>query len=210
MRKVTVSILLMCVVLLMVSCSTTQVISSWSVDNPDPASLKKVLVLSVMKNRESSGLIEQAMVGELNKAGIDASAAMDVFGPKGFRGLTEEEVASKLNGSDYTSVMIVSLVDKESEESYTPGTRYATPRIVGYSRYYRRYIVVYDQMYTPGYYTSSTNYVLEADIYTVNDDDELLYSTQTRSYDPNSISSLAASFARSIVTELKTKGFIMQ
>lgn len=190
------------------SCSSTEVLSSWSLSSPPADVMDKVIVLSVMQDMQQKNYIEQAMVSELNKAGVNASAATSLFGPKGFNGLSEDQVANKLKGSNFTSVMIVSLINKERESRYVPGTRYSSPRIVGYSRYYRRYLVIYDEMYTPGYYTTNTNYVLEADIYTVNDDDELVYSAQTRSYDPESVKSLAESFSKAIVEELKTKGII--
>ncbi|MGL5919408.1 MAG: hypothetical protein ACRCZQ_02760, partial [Bacteroidales bacterium] len=63
-------------------------------------------------------------------------------------------------------------------------------------------------MYTPGYYSTSTNYVLEADLYSVNDDDALIYSAQTKSYDPANSRDLGTSFAKSIVQEMKTRGLI--
>lgn len=189
------------------SCKTTEVVSSWSLPNPPANVMNKVLVLGVMVNRELRDKTENEMVNELNRNGIMAISATSVFGPKGFQGLNDQQITERLNGSDFTSVMIVALMDREKEQIYTPGTRYATPRVAGYSRYYRRYIVVYDQQYTPGYYTTSTNYILQADIYSI-EDDALIYSAQTNSYDPNSNESLARSFAQSIVGELRTKGII--
>lgn len=195
-------------IVLTTSCHSIQVLSSWSLDPPPEGVLNKVLVLGIMSNRVERENIEVSMMNELQKAGISAATATNLFGPKGFKGLTEEQITIKLKGSAFTSVMIVSLVDKEKEKSYIPGSSYASPRVVGYSRYYRRYIVSYDRMYTPGYYKTNTNYVLEADIYTVNDDDALVYSAQTKSYDPHDSKSLADNFARSIVNELKIKGLI--
>lgn len=148
------------------------------------------------------------MANALSKAGVNAVTATGIFGPKGFRGFSEDQITGKLRGSNFTSVMIVSLIDKEKESNYVPGSLYYTPRIIGYSRYFRRYLVVYDRIYTPGYYTTNTNYVLQADIYTVNDEGELVYSAQTRSYDPASAVSLGESFSRAIVEELKAKGII--
>jgi len=207
MKRLSILATLLIMIMIAESCSTTKVISSWSLNNPPDGAMEKVLVLGVMRNRENRDVIEQTMVNELGKSGIVSSTATGVFGPKGFQGLTEEEITGKLKGSEFTSVMIVAILDKERENDYTPGSRYATPRVVGYNRYYRRYLVVYDYMYTPGYYTTSTNYILEADIYSVNDD-ELIYSAQTRSYDPNSSKDLAESFTKSIITELKEKGIV--
>lgn len=211
MRKskvIKTTILALFAMFLATSCSSTKVLSSWSLDSPPQGVMSKTLVLGVMQNRGDRDNIENEMVSELTKAGVNAKTSTSVFGPKGFQGLTEEQVAHKLRGSDYTSVMIISLIDKEKEASYSPGYGYAFPYIVGYSRYYRRYIVAYDRIYMPGYYRTNTNYVLEADLYTVNDDDELVYSAQTKSYDPGDSKSLAESFAKLIVSELKAKRII--
>lgn len=202
------SFLFLVVAFLATSCSSTKVISSWNLKPVPSGTMEKVLVLGVMTNRENKEQIEKVMTADLNKAGVNANTATSEFGPKGFNKLTEEQIAEKLKGSAYTSVMIISLQDKEISNSYSPGTYYSTPVVVGYNRYYRRYLVVYDRMYTPGYYTTNTNYVMEADIYTVNDDDQLVYSAQTKSYNPNSAKSLADSFSKSIVNELKEKGII--
>lgn len=196
------------IVLLIVSCNTTHIISSWTSEKPPADIMNKVLILGVMQNRQDNDNIKNEMVSELKLNGINAIAATTIFGPKRFKGLSEEQITEKLKGSDFSSVMIIFLVDKEKEKSYTPGSSYAAPRVVGYSRYYRRYIVRYDHMYTPGYYNTSTNYVLEADLYSVNDDDAIIYSAQTKSYDPVNSRDLGISFSKSIVQEMKMKGLI--
>lgn len=197
------------VILFLSACSSTKVISSWSIEPASPEVMKKVLVVGIMNDRESRDNLEISMANELNKTNkVQAVTSISLFGPKQFAGLTEEEITDKLKGSDFTSVMIISLLEKEKEKDYTPGYYYYTPRVYGYNRYYRRYLYVYDEMYTPGYYTTSTKYVMQADVYTVNDDDELVYSAQTRSSDPKSVKSLAESFSDSIVKELKEKGLI--
>ncbi|MCD7915274.1 MAG: hypothetical protein LUG96_08485 [Tannerellaceae bacterium] len=197
--------------LVLAGCNTTQVTSSWSIPNISPAVMEKVLVVGIMADREERVKTEEAMVNQLRQNGINASSAFDLFGPKGFSGTTEEEITRQLRGSDYTSVMIVSLVNKDKELTYVPGTYYARPYYSPYygaRRYYRRYWALYDNMYTPGYYTTTTDYVLEAEIYTVNDDDQLIYSAQTKTTDPANASSLAESFAKTIVSELRSKGLV--
>ncbi len=197
------------VLLILTGCSTTtQLTSSWSVKNPPSNLMNKVLVVGVLADREEREKTEDAMVNELRRYGINAGSAFEMFGPKGFAGLEEEEISRQLRGSDYTSVMIVSLINKDKEVRYVPGTYYSRPYYYGSRRYYRRYWALYDDVYTPGYYTTTTNYVLEAEIYTVNDDDELIYSAQTRTTDPNNASDLAESFSKTIVSELRTKGLV--
>jgi hypothetical protein len=199
-------LLFVIVIFIAVSCSSTQVISSWSISNPPSNAMKKVLVVGVMANRETKDQIEQAMTAALNKDGVAANTAMSVFGPKSFKDMQESEITSTLKGSDYTSIMLVSLVNKEKQVQYVPGTYYAYP-YASYPLYYRRYWYMHDQMYTPGYYETTTNWVLEADIYTINGD-ELIYSTQTKSYDPENARDLSESFTQSIINELREKKMI--
>lgn len=190
------------------SCkTTTKIVSSWTPAETTNSDVKKILVLGLMPNREQRDKLEDSMATELNTTGISATTATSVFGPNGFRGLTEDEIVKKLQGSEYTSIMLISLLDREREKNYYPGSQYVTPRVVGYNRFYRRYIVVNDYVYTPGYYTTSTNYILEAEIYSI-DTDELLYSAQTNTYDPANYEDLAVSFSNAIVTELKNKRII--
>ncbi len=205
--KAFIKLSLLAVVLLMASCTTTQIVSSWTMSNPPADVAKKMLVVGVMQDRGQRDNIEQAMVAELNKAGISSASAMTLFGPNGFQGLKEEQINEKLKNSGYSSVMIVSLVDKKREASFSPGYYYSAPYPVGYSLYYRRYMYAYDYMYTPGYFSVSTNYVLQADLYTATPD-QLVYSAQTQTYDPENAQDLATSFAKAIVTDMKTKKLI--
>lgn len=189
-------------------CSSTKVLSSWMLDSPPANSLNKVLVLAIIHDRQLKENLENQMARELVAARINAATATSVFGPKDFRGMTEEQISARMKQAGYSAIILLSLVDKEYDRSYTPGMVYASPRTMGYNRYYRRYVYAYDRIYTPGYYRSSTNYVLQADIYTTNEDDALIYSAQTQSYDPTSKESLAEGFAKAIVADLRTKGLI--
>lgn len=195
--------------ILVTSCSSTKIISSWSAGNPSSKAMDKMLVLAVMTDREVQDKTEHAMTQELQGHGVNAYSAIDLFGPKRFNGLTEDNIVSTLRGSDYTSVMIVSLLDKDKETTYVPGSFYYPSYYPGYMHFYRRYWTIYGSVYTPGYFTTTTKYILEADIYYLNDDDDdLIYSAQTRTYDPSNAQSLAKSFSKSIVEELQAKGLV--
>ena len=207
-RTILLRLLFAFIVFIVASCSSTRIISSWSISNPPAGAMNKVLVIGVMADREARDQIEEAMVTALNRDGIAASTAIAIFGPRRFDNLQENEILNKLRGSEYTAVMIVSLVNKERDIRYIPGSFYMFPSShMGFSRFHRRYWFLYDQMYTPGRWEITTNWVLEADIFTINDD-QLIYSAQTRSYDPNNARTLAESFTRAIVVELRTKGII--
>ena len=66
---------------------------------------------------------------------------------------------------------------------------------------------MYDRVYNPGYYTTTTDYTLEADLYRTKGD-KLLYSAQAKSFDPGSASSLAGDFSKTLVQDMINKGVI--
>jgi hypothetical protein len=191
------------------SCSNTKMISSWKAPEVHKQDLNKMLVLGMMgnKNRELRENLELAVIQELQTNGISATPASNVFGPNGFKGLSEEQVSQKVKKEGFTSVMIVSLIDRERERVYNEGMVYPQPVFVGYTRYYRRYMYVYDLVYSPGYYSTATNYVLQGEIYSV-EGNQLLYSGQTKSYNPNTKAALAKEFSKTIVKDMAEKGLL--
>jgi len=195
------------VVFLTTSCNSTRVLASWSLPSPPENAMNNVLVLGIMPRMDDRDNIEKSMVSEFTNAGIRASTATSVFGPRGFVGLDEQQITEKLRSSGFTSVMIVSLVDREKEKRFVPGTRYIAPR-GGFHRYYRRYWMMYDMWYSPGYFRTDINYVLEADIFTIDDNDALIYSAQTEKWNPSNSRALGQSFARAIASDLRTIGLI--
>lgn len=214
MRKSTIHLMLVIFAALTItSCSSTKVISSWVTRNPPAHVLDKMLILAVMTDREVMDRTEHEMVRQLKEHNINASSSLDVFGPKRFKGLNEDEVVYKLKDSGYTSVMLVSVLDKEKETNYVPGTyyypHYYPGYYPGYMHFYSRYSSIYGSIYSPGYYTTTTKYILEADIYVLNDGhDALIYSAQTRTEDPYSAQNLAETFSKSIIEEMRVKGLV--
>ena len=196
------------VIFLTTSCNSTRVLSSWAYPSPPDNAMDKVLVLSVMPSMSDRDNVERAMVVELTNAGIAANTATSIFGPRGFVGLDEPQILEKLRSTGFTSVMIISLFDKEKETRYVPGTWYVAPRVVGFHRFYRRYIVMYDWMHTPGHFRTHVNFILEADIFTIDDSDALIYSAQTQKWDPSNSRVLGESFARAIVNDLRSNGLV--
>jgi len=195
------------VVFLTTSCNSTRVLSSWSYPSPPEHAMNKVLVLGIMPRMDDRDNIERAMVNEFTNAGVAANTATSIFGPRGFVGMDEQQITEKLRSTGFTSVMIVSLVDREKEKRFVPGTRYVAPRF-GHSRFYRRYWMMYDMWYSPGYFRTHVNYVLEADIFTIDDNDALIYSAQTEKWDPSNSRALGESFARAIAADLRSNGLI--
>ncbi|MCD8172155.1 MAG: hypothetical protein LUD76_01635 [Alistipes sp.] len=207
-RILSLAALLCAGILMLTSCGTsTKVVSSWKSSGASGSTLDKVLVLAMMSDREAKDYIEQTMVSGLTARGVTAVTGTSEFGPRGFGSMDQDQVNAKLTGEGFTSIMIICLTAKDKDLNYVPGSAYYSPYGPVYYGYYGRYRYMYDNIYSPGYYTTSTTYVLDADLYSL-PDDKLIYSAQTRSYDPSNSKDLAQSFSAEIINALQSNGLL--
>ncbi|MCY7293336.1 MAG: hypothetical protein LH615_14245 [Ferruginibacter sp.] len=190
-----------------ISCNSTQVISSYKDEKVAAKDYKKILVLGIFQQKERSlrQEAETQLVNRLKDQGYNAVSAMDDFGPKAFEKVSEDQLAANLKTSGYDAVITTALLDKTKEENYQPGTSRLQPVGVFYNRFGRYYSTIYDRIYQPGYYTTSTDYFLESNLYDIKSGD-LIYSIQTKSYDPSSATTLASDNSKKVVRDLKDKG----
>ncbi len=184
-------------------CNTTQLISSWKAPNASLRSYNKILVIGLMDAKER-GLreeIENKLVASFATEGISAGSSFSEYGPKAFEGMTEQEALEKINANGYDGAFIVVLLDKSKEKTYNPGYMYYTPYYGYYGRFWPYYNTLYGRIWEPGYYTTSTNYIIEANFYDLKKD-ELEYSAQTKSFNPSSSRSLAAELSEKLLQDM--------
>ncbi|WP_127132429.1 hypothetical protein [Pseudoflavitalea rhizosphaerae] len=197
------------VMLTLASCSSTELLSSWKAENANLKQYNKVLVVGLTGNKDRSirDNVESAMVNSLKANNVNAVAASETYGPKAFEKMSDADVVSKVKSNGYDGIVILTLLDKEKEKYYTPGRVSYTPYFTYYSRYWRSWRTMYNRVYEPGYYSNTTNYVLEANLYNVTED-RLEYSAQTRSFDPGNAATLASGFTKTVVADMVKKGVI--
>lgn len=198
-------------VMIFASCSSTQVISSYKDEKAPVKDYKKILVLGIFqqKDRATRMAMENEMASRLNDLGYKAVTAIDAYGPKAFDKVAEEDIAKKVKAEGYDAVITTAVLDKKNDQAYQPGTVRYQPVAVNYDRLGRYYSTVYDRVYDPGYYTTSTNYFLESNLYDVANGD-LIYSVQTQAYDPSSASVLAVDNSKKIIKDLREKGVLVK
>lgn len=197
--------------LLFSGCNSTQVISSWKVPDASLRSYNKILVIGLMDAKER-GLrenIESRLVTTFTSQGISAGSSIAEYGPKAFVGLSEQESLDKITNSGYDGAFIVVLLDKSKERTYNPGNMYYTPYFGYYGRFWPYYNTLYGRVWEPGYYTTSTNYIIEANFYDLKND-KLEYSAQTKSFNPSSSSSLAAELSEKLLQDMMNQNIIQK
>jgi hypothetical protein len=193
----------------LVSCSTTQVTSTWKSPDVQPATLGRVLVVGIIREADRSlrEQMETHLAGDLKAQGYNAVCACEEYGPKAFQEMSEDEIVKKLANQGYDAILTVVLLNKEKEQYYVPGQVMSSPSLVYYDRFGGYYRTVSQRIIAEGYYQEATRYFWESNLYQV-PNAKLAYSIQTRSFDPASTSKLAHEYGKLIVQEMIKSGIL--
>ena len=186
------------------SCSNTKLLTAWKAPDEPIPSFNKVLVIAMMTDRDRKlrENVENVMVAKLNAAGIKAGSALAEYGPKALDGNDERATLKAIEDKGYDGTFTIALLDKSKGKVYNPGMIVHRP-----IRFWGYYQSVFARMYQPGYYSTSTKFILEANFYNLNPD-KLLYSAQTQTVDPSSPPALANAFSDKIFDDMRKQGLI--
>lgn len=191
-------------VFLFSACSPSSYItSSWKAENVQPKKYKKVVVLGLVRDADRSvrEKMEQYITAELKVLGYDAVCSCDEYNPKAFEGMSEKQAIEKLRNAGVDAVLTVVLLDKTKEKYYVPGRVVYSPYYIYHRRFWGYYTVMYDRIYTEGYYTVDTKYFWESNFYDL-EQDQLLYSAQSQSFNPASTESMSQEYSKMIVKNM--------
>ncbi len=197
-------------ILLITSCYTSVITNSWHSENNTQKVYKKILVVALVNSKSYLLLtenMENHLAADLNEKGITSISSFKVYGPKAFNGLTENEVLNKIEKKDIDAVLTIVLLDKEKEKYYVPGRVYYTPYNIYHRRFWGYYSTMYERIYEPGYYEVNTNYFWESNFYDMTNK-ELIYSVQTKSFNPENVESLAHEYGKIILNDLYKTGVL--
>jgi len=198
--KTKIFLLLFAVLFIFSGCTSTSLVGSWI--DPEVKSIegKSIAIFCLTPRLDIRDKVETQMSEMFQAKGVNAMRSMDFITP----GKMEKEVIELiLKQNNITAVIIVSLLDKEKETYYVPGTTYA-PTYYG-RPYYGYYGSVYTNVYDPGYYQTTTSYFIECNAYRLSDE-RLVYSAQSKAVDPTSVDKFAYEFSKTIVNDLSKRG----
>jgi hypothetical protein len=148
--------------------------------------------------------MENHFVGDLQEKGYNAVSSLREYGPKAFDGMDEAAAISKLKSSGVDAVITIVLLDKKKERYYVPGRLYYSPYGYYYNRFWGYRGTLYQRIYEPGYYVTDTEYFWESNLYDMKTQ-QLIYSVQTKSFDPASSESLAHEYGKMIIQNMAEK-----
>lgn len=213
--KVNRLLLITAVLSFITCCSTkgTNIISSWTNENYQNKSYKKILVLGISGNNSNRAAVESAMVKRLYKKDIPAVASLSLFPPKiQDAPVSEEVMIRELKSKNIDAVLVVSLLRIKKEQKSVPARTYTEPAYGGLYPYdpmypyydmpfYGYYSTAYRTVHKPGYTVETEKVYLESNFYSVKNK-ELVWTAQSESVDPGHISEFAAQYSETIVNAM--------
>ncbi len=191
------------IALIAMGCNSSKITTSWKATNAVMQKYNKVLVLGLIKENDRSiqEKMEKHFAGDLQELGYNAVSSLKEYGPKAFDKMEEVAAIEKLKNSGVDAVLTIVLLDKEKERQYIPPNYFNRFWEYSYSRYQR--------IYEPGYYVTSTRYYWESNFYEMGTQ-KLLYSVQTKSFDPANAESMGHEYGRMIVKNMVKKNILYQ
>jgi hypothetical protein len=202
MKKIK-NIILLVSLISIAACRTSKITHSWKAQEASPKTYNKILVLGFVRNadRNIEEQMENHFVGDLQNLGYNAVSSLREYGPKVFDKIDEAEGINKLKGSGFDAVVTIVLLKNERERKYIPPSY--NNRIWSY-----RYDI-YNRIYEPGYYVTSTKYYWESNFYDMANQ-KLLYSVQTQTFAPNDAESMGHEYGKMIVKNMINQDILKQ
>jgi hypothetical protein len=185
-------------------CSSSKITSSWKADNIVPEKYNKIMVLGLIRevDRSLQEQMEDHLVGDLQNMGCNAVSSLKIYGPKAFDNMDETAALNKIKNSGIDAVITIVLLDKQKERKYVPGNLTYSPYGYYYDRFWGYRSVLYQRIYQPGYYVTDTKYFWESNFYEMTGQ-KLIYSVQTKSFDPANKETMAHEYGMMIVKDME-------
>ena len=189
------------------SCSNSVITHSWKSNSIQGTYIHKIMIVALVNPNDHSlrENLEKHLASDLSEKGFEAVSSLQTYGPASFQNESENTVLNKLQESGIDAVLTIVLLNKEKEKHYVPGRVYYSPYNIYHRRFWGYYSTVYERVYEPGYYSESTKYFWESNLYDISNK-ELLYSVQTKTFDPESTEQLAHEYGKLICKNLVNTG----
>jgi hypothetical protein len=206
------------------SRSATKINASIKTTTIEAKKYNRLAILAMFPVMSNRAIVELAIDDKLEALGINSMTTFDVFPFAGDKEVLDkmnlsgdalrEKVKEKIKTYEIDALMTISLLDAKQEERYVQGSSltisgpayYSSYPEYGY-HYYDYYAYAYSTVYNRGYYTTTTTYFIEINLYDISTE-KLIWTGQSKTVDPQSVEKEAKNFANLVANELFTKKVI--
>jgi len=208
MKVLKLSILLF--ILVISGCTTKRTLISGTWKNPNGVKgYNNILVAALTSHAVPKSVIETDLVDEFKKNGIEATESIMKFPINEASSDTQKhELMNKVKDKGMDAILTISLLKKETDTRYVRGSYSYDPfEYPFYRNFWGYYSYWYPYAYSPGYYVTDKTYYLETNLYDLSTE-ELVWSAQSRTYNPIDLNSFSKEFAQIIVSRLKEDNIV--
>lgn len=194
------------------SCSSnTYITGTWKKPGTSLKKYNNIYIDVLSSNIPAKQQVENALQQELGANGIKAEKSIDVMPPdyESQNYKNQDAMMGKIKAGNVDGILTVALLNEKDKQRYVPGNYGYNPGFAYgfYNTYWGYYSGRYPLLYDPGYYTTDEIYYIETNLYDANTD-QLVWSTQSKTYNPNSISGFLNGYIKSIDKSLISNGLI--
>jgi hypothetical protein len=212
MKNFSVLTIVAFVITLVYSCSSSQLTGVWvNKEKMEQKSYKKIFVLAQTADIQARKAVEDALVAKAKDRGFELVSSISIMPPS----LSNPEIPSKeaviegVKSSGCDAAFIVTMLKKEENVRYTPGTTVYAP--LPYYRWNSNMFNYYDywrpSVSTPGYYSNNHSYFLQSNLYDATSQ-ELMVSIQSELFNPESLQKFAKDYVNDVVSKLQKEGLL--
>ena len=193
---------------ILVSCTSTKIVSSWK----DPGTtisgdqIDKILFIALVKDESFRRVVEDKLVALSHGKGL---ASYSIVTGNNLSKTDQASITQRLKADGVDLIVIMRLVDVKEETRYVPGSSMSGyGGMPGYGGYWGGYGYAAPMYYTPGYYTTDKKYLVETNVYSV-EQDKLVWSGTTSSMNPSKIETTTAEIVDAVIEKMKEEGFLL-
>jgi len=177
--------------------ANTQVVHTWKQPNLTPQHFSKIIAVCICADRNVQRSVEDRLADHIK----GATAAYTIIPDSMRQNVDAAKELIKQGGYDGAVVMQLIGVDKET--TYEPGYAYTAPS--AYGSMWGSWGYGYSSVYSPGYIREDQVVSFDTNVYAVSEG-KLLWSSRTRTYNPESVGGLVDDIVVATVDEMKHQG----
>jgi hypothetical protein len=204
-RNLTLLLLITATLATLPGCtSSVSLTNVWSAPDHQPGSIDKILVVGLAHREEMRSIFEYQLRFELTNQGVAAMASID--GLPTDEALSRETFDAYFQDADIDAVLITGLVSADTLQKYVPGESY-TMSTGYYDSWHGYYTTRYNVYHDPGYLTTSTEYMLESNLYETAGG-KLIWRAISKAVDPEHAMEVIEELSKMLVYQLREDGLI--
>lgn len=198
--------------LFLVACSSsTKITGSWRTkDSGKEMTFKRYAVIALSEKHSVRAEVEADLAAVLKSSERSAQRSIDIL-PPSFKGreMDKDLLLDTLQNAGFDAILIVSLLDVESETRYVPGQASYLPsmRFGWYGSFWGYYSYWQPRVYQPGYYTEDKVYYIEVNLYDIASE-SLIWSAQSETWNPSDLHTASKEFAQKVAKQMRKDGLL--